>query len=59
MLDNGDLVSGSADGAIKIWDVENGTIKKEIQVNSQINAFEVLENGDFVSASKSSIIIWD
>jgi WD40 repeat protein len=58
MLNNGDLVSGSADGRIKIWNVETGTVKKDLIVNSEINSFEVLPNGDLVSASDESIIIW-
>ena len=56
MLYNGDLVSGSKDGTIKFWDVENGTVKKEIRVNSAIYSLKVLPNGDLVSASDESII---
>ena len=59
MLDNGDLVSGSADGAIKIWDVENWAVKIEMRAHSRINSIEILENGDLVSASELSVIIWD
>ena len=58
-LENRDLVSGSADGTIKIWDTENGTVKKEIKAGSCVNSFEVLHNGDLISASDQSIIIWD
>jgi WD40 repeat protein len=53
------LVSGCEDGTINIWDVENGTMKKEIKVDSCINSFEVLANGDLVSATNKSIIIWE
>ena len=59
VLDNRDLVSGSADGAIKIWDTENGTVKKELKAGSGVNSFEVLQNGDLISASDHSFIIWD
>ena len=59
MLDNGDLVSGSEDGTIKIWDAYNETLKKNIEVNSCISSLAVLQNGDLVSLSGKSIIIWD
>ena len=58
-LENRDLVSGSADEAIKIWDTENGTVKQEMKTGSGVNSFEVLHNGDLISASDQSIIIWD
>ena len=57
VLNNGDLVSGSHD-KIKIWDVENETIKKDIKVDSKVYALVVLPNGDLVSALKDSIQIW-
>jgi WD40 repeat protein len=50
-LDNGDIVSSSSDKTIKIWSVETGKVKKDIQVNSAINSLEVLPNGYLVSAS--------
>ena len=59
ILNNGDLASGSGDGTIKVWDVETGIIKKNLKVDSKINSFELLENGNLVSASEKSIIIWD
>ena len=59
VLKNGDLVSGSGDGTIKIWDAKNGTLKKDINVNSRVNALEVLPNGRLVSGSDRSIIIWE
>ena len=59
-LDNGDLVSWSNDGTIKIWDVETGLVKNEKNVDSVIiNSFVMLQNGDLVSASDKSIIVWD
>ena len=59
MVGNGDLVSGSSDGSMKIWDVNTGEVKKEIRVNLNVNAFEVLKNGNLVSATDESIIIWN
>ena len=44
---------------MKIWDVENGTLKKEIRVNSRVTSFEILLNGDLVSGSDKSIVIWN
>jgi WD40 repeat protein len=58
-LENRDLVSGSADGTIKIWDTESGIVKKEIKAGSCVNSFEVLPNGDLISATENSILIWD
>ena len=59
ILPNGDLVSGCSGGKLKIWDIEKGSVKKEINVNSRVNSFLLLKNGDFVSASDESIIIWE
>ena len=58
LLDNGDLISGDDDGAIKIWDVEYESVKNEMAVDSKINSIVVLPNGDLVSASDKSIVIW-
>ena len=59
VFNNQDLVSGSDDGTIKIWDVGNGAVKKEIKVDSGISLIEILKNGNLVCASLNSIIIWD
>ena len=59
VLNNGDLVSGSEDRTIKIWNVDDGTVKRDLEVNSTINSLEVLPNGDLVSASDHSVIIWE
>ena len=59
VFDNGDLVSGSVDCCMKIWDVDNRTVKKDINVNSKVNALVVLPNGRLVSGSDRSIIIWE
>jgi WD40 repeat protein len=40
VLDNGNLVGGSADGSIKIWNLEDGRVQKYICVNSRINSLE-------------------
>jgi WD40 repeat protein len=44
------LITGGADGAIKIWDRESWTVKKERRVNkgSGLTAFDVFANGDTV-----------
>ena len=41
VLNNGDLVSGSSDCTIKIWDVENGTLKKEIKADLDVDSLVV------------------
>jgi WD40 repeat protein len=42
------LISGSVDGTIKIWDFENGTVKKSINVEAIVCSLELLSNGDLV-----------
>ena len=59
MLNNGDLVSGSEDRTIKVWNVDDGMVKKDLEVNASVNSLEVLPNGDLVSASDRSVIIWE
>ena len=46
------------DNTIKVWNVENGKIEIDIKTNSKVNSFAVLQNGDLVSSSDKSIIIW-
>ena len=58
VLGKGGLVSGSGDCKIKFWDVETGLVKKEIALDSFVCNLEVLLNGDLVSASDESVVIW-
>ena len=59
-LGNGDLVCGSSDSSMKIWNLEDGSLKKSIKVNSTIYSFDVLENGDLVSGCQDGTIkIWE
>jgi WD40 repeat protein len=67
VLPNGDLVSGSWDQTIKIWNTNDGSVKQtltghtgwiRLNVNSAINYFEMSVNGNLISASDKSIIIW-
>ena len=61
LLPNGDLASGKYD--LKIWDVSNGTVRKEL-VSTNYTSFmissAVLANGDLVTGSnQGEIKIWD
>ena len=52
VLPNGNLVSGSADNTIKIWNPSNGSIVQNISNDSIDNrALTVLQNGNSVSSS--------
>ena len=53
-----EFMNGSA-VTIKIWDIESATSKKEINLYSEINYFDTLENGNLISASDESVIIWE
>ena len=50
------MVSGSYDCTIKIWDVENGTIKNDLKVNSGVDSLETLEDGRLVSGCTNGTI---
>ena len=59
ILENGDLVSVYDDGTVKVWDVENGTIKKDIAVDSAVYSLEVLHNGNLATGCKGGTVkIW-
>jgi WD40 repeat protein len=60
-LPNGDLASGSDDGTIKIWDINEGTVKKTLtgHLNS-ISSLLVLPNDILASSSVDfSIKLWN
>ena len=61
MLENGDLVSGSLDTTIKIWNIEDGTVRRTLSGHTEkVLALQVLDNGDLVSGSSDGTIkIWD
>ena len=50
MLDNGDLVSGSWDKTIKIWNVEDGTVKRTLAGGSWAKSLIILENNCLINA---------
>jgi len=60
-LPNGDLVSGSADKTIKVWDLNTGLVKKNLTGNlNPITALIALSNDFVVSGScNEPIKIWD
>jgi WD40 repeat protein len=60
VLQNGDLASGSDDLTIKIWNPNNGTLKRTLNGhNLHVNALTVLQNGDLASGSwYNTIKIW-
>ncbi|RMZ98100.1 serine threonine kinase, partial [Brachionus plicatilis] len=61
VLQNGDLASGSEDRTIKIWNLENGSVKMTLKNHSSwVRTLAVLQNGDLVSGSEDSTIkIWN
>ena len=61
LLENGDLVSGSQDTTIKVWNVNEGRVKKTLTGHTDnVCALELLNNGDLVSGSSDKTIkIWD
>jgi WD40 repeat protein len=58
---SGDLVSGSNDKTIKIWNLKDQTLVRTLTGHSQhIFALKVLKNGDLVSGSYDNTIkVWD
>jgi WD40 repeat protein len=61
VLQNGDLVSGSGDTTIKIWDVDRGTVKSTLIGNTKnVFVLKLLANGDLASGSGDGAIkIWN
>jgi len=61
LLQNGDLISGSEDATIKIWNPIDGTLKKTLSahLNSTWALITLNNSGNFVSASDDTTIkIW-
>ncbi|CAF0785762.1 unnamed protein product [Brachionus calyciflorus] len=60
-LPNGDLVSGSADNTIKIWNMVDGSLKRTLLGHtSSVLSLIILENGDLASGSVDRTIrIWN
>ena len=63
MLHNGDLASASENNSIKIWNLEDRTVRKTLTLTDHkgyVSALRVLENGDLISGScDGAIIAWD
>lgn len=59
--DNATLISGSADGTAKLWDIATGKEKSTIQgVGGEVFAVAALSKGSlFVIAQPSGLTIWD
>ena len=51
LLKNGDLVSGSDDRKIKIWDRRGLSLKNTINDGGYVHSLTVLMNGDLASGS--------
>ena len=58
---SGDLISGSDDQTVKVWNVLNGSLRKTlIGHNSLIRSIVLLENGDIASASNDGAVkLWN
>src|SRR3972149_2716630 len=60
VLKNGLLVSGSADCTIKIWDVDEGCIKRTNHNSKPIFSIEELADGRILYGSSNEIVrLWD
>ncbi|RNA11698.1 serine threonine kinase [Brachionus plicatilis] len=56
VLHNGDLASGSSDNTIKIWNIENGSVKFTLKNHSSdVRALAVLHNGDIAKFENGPI----
>jgi WD40 repeat protein len=58
-LANGNLLSGSDDETIGIWDMSSNTLIRQLNVQDGVFSLVLMDNGRVVSASSSEIIIWD
>ena len=52
MLQNGDLVSGTHDSTIKIWNTDDGTLKRTLYGQTWgVKALSAVQNGELASGS--------
>ena len=60
LLNNGNLASLSFDNTIKIWNTETSELISNIDLNEiELDSIVALSNGDLMSSSTNSLIIWD
>ncbi|RNA28450.1 serine threonine kinase [Brachionus plicatilis] len=60
-LEYNSLVSGSKDGSIKLWDIENDRLVREFNSSeSSVTSLAVLKNGNLVSGHSNGMIkVWN
>ncbi len=57
---NGDLVSGSGDKLIIVWNLDTGVPKIILgKHTASVYALLILDSGELLSSDDKSIIIWD
>ena len=57
---NGDLISGSRDNTIQVWDVISFTMRHKLTAGTKVLSLLILENGHLASGlDDNSIKIWD